>query len=252
MKILKEEANVLERAKNRYIIQFYCIDEYEGSPVMITDFADMGSLSKVLENNKIQLDWDTRWRFAEDIASGINFLHNMDVVHRDLKSDNVLLTKTMEIKLCDFGLARVKENFTSKSMFSTTYATGTLPWMAPELFGLNPKFGRKSDIYAYGMILWEIASRNTKPFKSYHQFAISAITQNGIREEIPNETPTAFRNIIEKCWGTIPSDRPFAVDVVKMIQELDNTKKCHIDCLNNLNDDDLKDRTIFRGEKLSV
>src|SRR4030095_2293576 len=55
MKILKEEADVLERTKNRHIIQFYCIDEYEGFPVMITDFADMGSLSKVLKNSKIQL-----------------------------------------------------------------------------------------------------------------------------------------------------------------------------------------------------
>src|SRR5688572_32042438 len=164
MKILKEEANVLERAKNRHIIQFYCIDEYEGSPVMITDFADNGSLSKVLVNKKIVLDWDTRWRFAEDIASGIDFLHNMNVVHRDLKSDNVLLTKTMEIKLCDFGLARIKENISTKSMFSASYAIGTLPWMAPELFLLKPIFGRKSDIYAYGMILWEIASRNTKPY----------------------------------------------------------------------------------------
>src|SRR6185369_5657028 len=106
MKILKEEANVLERAKNRHIIQFYCIDEYEGSPVMITDFADMGNLLKVLENNKI--------------------------------------------KLCDFGLARIKENISSKSMFSTSYFAGTTPWMAPELFGLKPIFGRKSDIYAYG------------------------------------------------------------------------------------------------------
>src|SRR6185369_3068376 len=145
MKILKEEADVLERAKNRHIIQFYCVDEYEGLPVLITDFADNGSLSKVLENEKLVLDWDTRWRFAEEIASGIDFLHKIEVIHRDLKSDNVLLTKTMEIKLCDFGLARVKENIASNSMFSTTNAAGTLPWMAPELFGSRPTFGIKSD-----------------------------------------------------------------------------------------------------------
>ena len=73
MKILKEEADVLERAKNRHIIQFYCIDEYEGLPVLITDFADNGSLSKVLENKEIVLDWDTRWRFAKDIVNGVDF-----------------------------------------------------------------------------------------------------------------------------------------------------------------------------------
>src|SRR5688500_4947156 len=63
MKILKEEADVLERAKNRHIIQLYCVDEYEGLPVLITDFADNGNLSRVLEDKEVELDWDIRWRF---------------------------------------------------------------------------------------------------------------------------------------------------------------------------------------------
>src|SRR5206468_3616948 len=89
------------------------------------------------------------------------------------------------------------------------------------------------DIYAYGMILWEIASRSSKPYKYYYQDVIPALVPNGIREDIPDETPTAYSDIIKKCWGTVPSERPNAEDVVKEIQELDDNKKYFVECLDD-------------------
>src|SRR5204863_3129362 len=85
-----------------------------------------------------------------------------------IKSHNILVTKNMEVKLADFGLAKIKKSAKeNKTEFSTKLKLeGTIPWMAPELFHKEPVFSRKSDIYAYGMILWEIASRNI-PYKDY-------------------------------------------------------------------------------------
>ena len=92
IKILKEEADVLERAKNRHIIQFYCIDEYEGSPVMITDFADMGSLSKVLENNNGQffVVQEGLQKGDKIIVDGVAGLRDgMSIKPREINSDSL-------------------------------------------------------------------------------------------------------------------------------------------------------------------
>src|SRR5690606_17634932 len=123
----------------------------------------------VLENKNIQLEWKTRWRFAEEIICGMSYLHSQDIIYRDLKSANVLLTKHLEIKLCDFGLAKTKKNIIGSSKYLSTGSSmkGTIAWMAPELFVEEPNPGKKSDIYSYAMTLWEIASRCSRPFKDH-------------------------------------------------------------------------------------
>lgn len=96
----------------------------------VTEFMSLGSLRHVLDDSKIELSIESRLSMALDAAKGMNYLHNLDppVIHRDLKSQNLLVNKELVVKVTDFGLAKMNE---IKEM-STTFC-GTLPWTAPEI-----------------------------------------------------------------------------------------------------------------------
>ena len=82
--MIQDEIEIVKRLKCRYIIQTYDVEEYEGRMVVISDYAELGSLNKVLQNQSNPLSWETKWNFADGIAKGIDFLHKSDIIHRDL------------------------------------------------------------------------------------------------------------------------------------------------------------------------
>ena len=97
------------------------------------------------------LDERRRLSMAYDVAKGMNYLHkrNPPIVHRDLKSPNLLVDKKYTVKVCDFGLSRLKAN----TFLSSKSAAGTPEWMAPEVLRDEPS-NEKSDVYSFGVILW--------------------------------------------------------------------------------------------------
>lgn len=215
--MIQREIDLIRKLRNRYIIQFYDTVKLEpdGTIVMVTDYAEKGSLSKILRNHEETMTWNMRRRITNEILYGLAFLHENRIIHRDLKSGNILVTRKDEIKLCDFGLAQIKIKSASVSM--DTRCVGTIRWMAPELLTLRPRYSPKSDMYALGMVMWEIASRNTIPFAEVADNAvIMECVKKGWREEIPKETPSDYTEMIKQCWKEKPEDRP---EAHKMIEQ---------------------------------
>jgi TPR repeat protein len=205
--LIQQEIDIIKNLRSRYIIQFYGIENYNGSIVMITDYAERGSLATVLENSKITLNWDLRLKITNDIIKGLAFLHGKNIIHRDLKSSNILMNEHYEAKLCDFGLAKIKER--------TAFNVGTLRWMAPELFSRRPHYDYKSDIYSLAMVMWEIASRNTVPFSEIQENSVVIqCIKDGEREDIPDGTPDKYAEMIERCWQQTSEKRPMARDLI--------------------------------------
>ncbi|KAF9973201.1 hypothetical protein BGZ73_003587 [Actinomortierella ambigua] len=212
--LIQKEIELVRHLHHRHIIQFLATERYEGSLVMITDFAEGGTLQSAIQDKRLGDGWTKKDEIYKEIAKGLAYLHSNKILHRDLKSGNVLLTKYLEVKLCDFGLAQVKISTASSINGTQQSVEGTLRWMAPEALALRPKYSTKSDMYSLGMVMWEMASDCTTPFREQRDnFVVVGYIRQGEREEIPDETPAEYRTWIERCWEQDPNKRPEASEM---------------------------------------
>ncbi|KAG0239365.1 hypothetical protein BGW41_007779 [Actinomortierella wolfii] len=208
---IRNEIAILLQIRHRHIIQYIDTVDHEGHSYILMDLAEKGSLAGAIVRGEVN-DWPTKTRIAHEIARGLEYIHHHDILHRDLKTDNVLLTRYMEVKLCDFGLAKVK---TASASASSDSFKGTFRWSAPETLELRPKYSKKSDIYSLGMVMWAMAANRPKPFEEQHvNKVIVTHVQSGEREVIPAATPLEYGMWIEQCWHQDPDQRPNARDVV--------------------------------------
>merc|ERR1712060_979377 len=134
--------------------------------------------------------------FLLDAIQGLHYLHSMDVVHRDLKSHNVLFDERNTAKLADFGLARVST--TSSAMFTNQTFVGTVHYVAPEALAISsPKYSAKSDIYAFAVLAWEVSARRI-PYRKSEPSVIVAMVRGGNREDLRLVADEDLRPFIEK------------------------------------------------------
>ncbi|KAF9976057.1 hypothetical protein BGZ73_009216 [Actinomortierella ambigua] len=224
---LLDEISFLERLRHRNIIQFVGVKQIEGRFFLLMDLAEGGCLSDAILSRK--LFWPDKQRIAHEIARGVECLHSYSIVHRDLKSANVLLTDKMEAKLCDFGLSKIRS---VASPQSSTALQGTIRWMAPEVLSDNPEYSTKSDMYSFGMIMWEMAADCTVPFQRQHDDAIvKLLVGRGSREKLPEVTPPQYRAFVEQCWNQDPQERP---EAHRVVLEKDQIINC-VDEMDQLN-----------------
>ncbi|MED6124870.1 hypothetical protein PIB30_063028 [Stylosanthes scabra] len=149
----------------------------------------------------------------------LSYLHSQKIVHRDVKTENMLLDKTRTVKIADFGVARVE----ASNPNDMTGETGTLGYMAPEVLNGNP-YNRKCDVYSFGICLWEIYCCDMPyPDLSFSEITSAVVRQN-LRPEIPRCCPNSLANVMRKCWDASPDKRPEMDEVVSMLEAIDTSK----------------------------
>ncbi|WJX18023.1 copper transport protein ctr1 [Trifolium repens] len=186
---------------------------------IVTEYLSRGSLYRLLHRPgaKEVLDERRRLSMAYDVAKGMNYLHkrNPPIVHRDLKSPNLLVDKKYTVKVCDFGLSRLKAN----TFLSSKSAAGTPEWMAPEVLRDEPS-NEKSDIYSFGVIMWELATLQ-QPWGNLNPAqVVAAVGFKGKRLEIPRELNPQIAAIIEACWANEPWKRPSFASIMDSLRSL--------------------------------
>ncbi|MBS0349593.1 MAG: protein kinase [Proteobacteria bacterium] len=223
---LKHEAEIMVqlvlRSEHIVAIKGICL---EAPYSLVMELMPNGSLYDLLHNGK-DLPWMIRYQIALDAAWGLKDLHDFKILHRDLKSLNILLNDRFRAKLADFGLAKVKNETSSQS----SVAKGTVLWMAPELFDDEPKMTTASDVYSFGMVLWELATRLLPYAKAPNQMVAARWIEKGKKEEFPGDCPPKLKSIIESCWETLPIKRPTATQLMEQLKpllEIDREKKLH-------------------------
>lgn len=145
-------------------------------------------------------------------SRALAYIHANNIVHRDVKSHNVLMTDEFNVKLCDFGLAKYKRSLNiGHGQFS-----GTPSYMAPELFNKKP-YSEKVDIFAFGTMIWEVILRKI-PFEGFEVLDIRNSVVEG--REIPtpnNKFPSALAVLIHSCRNINPDLRPSFSDITEKL-----------------------------------
>jgi len=175
------------------------IDKRE-EPMLVMEYMEYGSLHDVIHNETVPLDGDLLLPILQDICQGLRFLHvaNPQVIHGDLKAQNILVDSRYRAKVADFGLSQKQE----------IGATGTPLWMAPELLRGDSENTSASDVYSFGIILYEMYSRK-EPYQDEHlAHVIRDICDHNKRPPVPLGCPTAVATIQTECLDANPHARP--------------------------------------------
>ncbi|RDX88330.1 putative serine/threonine-protein kinase SIS8, partial [Mucuna pruriens] len=213
----KSEIQIMKRLRHPNVVLFMGAVTRPPSLSIVTEFLPRGSLYRLIHRPNNQLDERRRLRMALDAARGMNYLHNCTpvIVHRDLKSPNLLVDKNWVVKVCDFGLSRMKHS----TFLSSRSTAGTAEWMAPEVLR-NELSDEKCDVYSYGVILWELSTLQ-QPWGGMNPMqVVGAVGFQHRRLDIPDDVDPAIANIIRQCWQTDPKLRPTFAEIMAALKPL--------------------------------
>ncbi|KAH9331554.1 hypothetical protein KI387_003662, partial [Taxus chinensis] len=237
------EVALMSRIHHRNLVALlgYCQDQ--GKTILVYEYMHNGTLREHLHgpaSRENHLDWISRLELAKDAAKGVEYLHvgcNPSIIHRDLKSSNILLDKEMRAKVSDFGLSRLAANGTTHV---SSIVRGTVGYLDPEYY-ISQQLTEKSDVYSFGVVLLEMISGREAisnesfgvEFRNIVQWARFHIEKGDIRSIIDPALGTNFNiqcvwKIAEKamlCVQPYGKLRPTMSDVVKEIQEAIDIEK---------------------------
>ncbi|XWS73027.1 hypothetical protein CRYUN_Cryun02cG0090700 [Craigia yunnanensis] len=204
------------------VVAFYgvVLDGPGGSVATVTEYMVNGSLRNALQKNERNLDKRKRFLIALDVAFGMEYLHGKNIVHFDLKSDNLLVNlRDPHRPICkvgDLGLSKVK----CQTLISGG-VRGTLPWMAPELLnGSSSLVSEKVDVFSFGIVMWELLTRE-EPYADLHYGAIiGGIVSNTLRPPVPESCDPEWRSLMERCWSSEPSERPNFTEIANELRSM--------------------------------
>lgn len=210
------ELSILAQLRHENVLTFIggCVDS---SFMIVTEYCSGGNLSSLIHDPSRTYD---ALAITKAICSGMAYLHSQDILHRDLKADNVLLSSSGVVKVSDFGFAKQRELASQAAIQSIV---GSPSYVAPEVVE-NGLYSNKCDVFSFGTIVWELHAR-MRPFfehgaeyKNNYLLLLVDLCRNGRRAgSISTEWPAIVQTLISLCWKQSPAERPSFADITRAL-----------------------------------
>jgi tRNA A-37 threonylcarbamoyl transferase component Bud32 len=209
---LIKECTILSKLRHPNIVLFLGLCSETPNFAIVTEFMSRGSLWNILHpsgtnqqasGHIVELPWSLRINILKDIAKGMNFLHclNPPIIHRDLKSHNVLVDENWNCKVADFGMSRLK------TLSHHMSRVGTPQWTAPEILR-EESYDEMADVWSFGVVCWELVTLEV-PFVGISPLrVISMVAYQKAKLKLPTDCPPVLAQLMIDCWNDIPEQRP--------------------------------------------
>lgn len=230
-RFFERELEILGSIKHRYLVNLRGYCNSPTSKLLIYDYLPGGSLDEALHERSEQLDWDARLNIIMGAAKGLAYLHHdcsPRIIHRDIKSSNILLDGNLEARVSDFGLAKLLED---EESHITTIVAGTFGYLAPE-YMQSGRATEKTDIYSFGVLMLEVLAGKRPTDASFIEKGLNIVgwlnflvTENRQREivdpqceGVQSESLDALLSVAIQCVSPGPEDRPTMHRVVQILE----------------------------------
>ncbi|XP_029434050.1 ephrin type-A receptor 3 isoform X1 [Rhinatrema bivittatum] len=191
----------------------------KSKPVMIvTEYMENGSLDSFLRKHDAQFTVIQLVGMLRGIASGMKYLSDMGYVHRDLAARNILINSNLVCKVSDFGLSRVLED-DPEAAYTTRGGKIPIRWTSPEAIAYR-KFTSASDVWSYGIVLWEVMSYGERPYWDMSNQDVIKAVDEGYRLPPPMDCPAALYQLMLDCWQKDRNNRPKFEQIVSILDKL--------------------------------
>ncbi|XP_057475151.1 LRR receptor-like serine/threonine-protein kinase ERL2 [Actinidia eriantha] len=226
------ELETIGSIRHRNIVSLHGYALSPHGNLLFYDYMENGSLWDLLHgpSKKVKLDWDTRLKIAVGAAQGLAYLHhdcNPRIIHRDVKSSNILLDENFEARLSDFGIAK---SIPTTKTHASTYVLGTIGYIDPE-YARTSRLNEKSDVYSFGVVLLELLTgkKAVDNESNLHQLILAKADDNTVMEAVDPEVSVTCTDLthVRKtfqlallCTKRHPSERPKMHEVARVLVSL--------------------------------
>ena len=211
---VQNEADILSSLDNKYVVKFYTSFKKNQNIYIIMEYCDKGDLCKFLSKRKKLrksrdnfLNENFVWKLFIQMSIGLYYIHSKKIIHRDIKTLNIFLTKNFDAKIGDLGVAKILENTKHAMTF-----IGTPYYVSPEMCRNKP-YNEKSDIWALGCILYELLTFN-HPFTATNQAALFIKILNNKYNPFPHEVPEDLKNMVDFILKKDDTKRPSMKEII--------------------------------------
>ncbi|CAH8632738.1 unnamed protein product [Schistosoma rodhaini] len=210
------EARTMAQLKHRHIVRLIGVCKEEQF-MLVLELAPLGPINKYLKKRP-DVSVHTLTELMHQVALGMAYLESCKFVHRDLAARNVLLVTRHFAKISDFGMSKAL-NFGSDYYRAATAGKWPLKWYAPECIYYF-RFDSKSDVWSYGITLWEVYSYGERPYRDMKGAQILAMLDQGLRLSRPSRCPESIYSIMQQCWNFEGVHRPTFAELVLTISRI--------------------------------